>query len=222
MKPVGYLRSDFKEKFGIPRQSRLVKGLESKIEFVAPYNNPDCLRGLEGYSHIWLIWQFSENVNAPFSPTVRPPRLGGNKRMGVFATRSPFRPNPVGLSAVKISRIDLLEPAIYVEGADLLDNTPIFDIKPYLPHIDSIPDAKGGFATDFKDYGLQVDFPEDILSLIPEEKRQGLIETLKQDPRPSYQNDEERVYGMNFSNFNISFKVKNNTVIVTQVKQPLD
>lgn len=222
MKPIAIIHSDFKEKFGIPRQSRLVKELTAKIEFLPPYNNPDCLRGLDGYSHIWLIWQFSENLNAPFSPTVRPPRLGGNKRMGVFATRSPFRPNPIGLSVVKIEEIDFKTPSVTVSGADLMDLTPIYDIKPYLPHIDSIPEATGGFAADFKDYALEVNFPEELLSLIPKEKQKSLIAVLSQDPRPSYQNNEERIYGMNFSGFNISFKVIGDTLIVTEVKQPLD
>ncbi len=222
LKPIAIIHSDFKEKFGIPRQSRLVDELEAKIEFLPPCNNPDCLRGLEGYSHIWLIWQFSENADAPFSPTVRPPRLGGNKRMGVFATRSPFRPNPIGLSVVKIKEIDLKTPSVTVLGADLLDGTPIYDIKPYLPHIDSIPEAEGGFATDFKDYGLKVNFPEELLSTIPEAKRKSLMAVLAQDPRPSYQNDEERIYGLSFAGYNISFKVKDQTIIVTEVKQPLD
>ncbi len=222
MNPIAFIRSDFKEKFGIPRQSRLIKELTAKIEFLPPYNNPDCLRGLEGYSHIWLIWEFSENKGKPFSPTVRPPRLGGNKRMGVFATRSPFRPNPIGLSVVKIEQIDFKAPSITVSGADLMDKTPIYDIKPYLPHIDSIPEAKGGFAAQFKDYGLEVIFPEKLLGLIPENKQKSLISVLSQDPRPSYQENEERIYGLLFAGFNISFKVKEQTVIVTEVKQPLD
>ena len=217
MKPVAIIRSDFKEKFGIPRQSRLVDGLWATIEFLPPCNNPDCLRGLEGYSHLWLIWQFSENINAPFSPTVRPPRLGGNKRMGVFATRSPFRPNPIGLSVVKIEEIDFKTPSVTVSGADLMDGTPIYDIKPYLPHIDSVPEARGGFATDFKDYSLNVDFPEELLKLVPENKQKSLIAVLAQDPRPSYQDDEKRIYGMNFANLNISFKVKENTLTVIKI-----
>ena len=217
MKPIAIIRSDFKEKFGIPRQSRLVDGLFATIEFLPPCNNPDCLRGLEGYSHLWIIWQFSENINAPFSPTVRPPRLGGNKRMGVFATRSPFRPNPIGLSVVKIEEIDFKTPSVTVSGADLMDGTPIYDIKPYLPHIDSIPDARGGFAIDFKDYGLKVNFPEELLKLVPESKQKSLISVLAQDPRPSYQDDEERIYGMNFANLNISFKVKENTLTVIKI-----
>ena len=217
MKPVAIIRSDFKEKFGIPRQSRLVDGLWATIEFLPPCNNPDCLRGLEGYSHLWLIWQFSENINAPFSPTVRPPRLGGNTRMGVFATRSPFRPNPIGLSVVKIEEIDFKTPSVTVSGADLMDGTPIYDIKPYLPHIDSVPEARGGFATDFKDYSLNVDFPEELLKLVPENKQKSLVAVLAQDPRPSYQDDEKRIYGMNFANLNISFKVKENTLTVIKI-----
>lgn len=221
MKIIARIQNDFPEKFGIPRQSGLVPTLEAKIVFEPEYRNPDALKGLEGYSHIWLIWQFSEAVRDTWSPTVRPPRLGGEKRQGVFATRSPFRPNPIGLSSVKLERIVLDEiegPVLYVSGADLMHGTPIYDIKPYLPYTDCHPDAVGGFADAFVDYKLNVIVPESLLTQIPEEKREALIGVLSQDPRPSYQNDSERVYGVTFGRQNIKFQVKAHTLTVIAIE----
>lgn len=221
MKIIARIQNDFPEKFGIPRQSGLVPTLEAKIVFEPEYRNPDALKGLEGYSHIWLIWQFSEAVRDTWSPTVRPPRLGGEKRQGVFATRSPFRPNPIGLSSVKLERIVLDEiegPVLYVSGADLMHGTPIYDIKPYLPYTDCHPDAVGGFADAFVDYKLNVIVPESLLAQIPEEKREALIGVLSQDPRPSYQNDSERVYGVTFGRQNIKFQVKAYTLTVIAIE----
>lgn len=221
MKIIARIQNDFPEKFGIPRQSGLVPTLKAKIVFEPEYRNPDALKGLEGYSHIWLIWQFSEAVRDTWSPTVRPPRLGGEKRQGVFATRSPFRPNPIGLSSVKLERIVLDEiegPVLYVSGADLMHGTPIYDIKPYLPYTDCHPDAVGGFADAFVDYKLNVIVPESLLAQIPEEKREALIGVLSQDPRPSYQNDSERVYGVTFGRQNIKFQVKAYTLTVIAIE----
>lgn len=221
MKIIARIQNDFPEKFGIPRQSGLVPTLEAKIVFEPEYRNPDALKGLEGYSHIWLIWQFSEAVRDTWSPTVRPPRLGGEKRQGVFATRSPFRPNPIGLSSVKLERIVLDEiegPVLYVSGADLMHGTPIYDIKPYLPYTDCHPDAVGGFADAFVDYKLNMIVPESLLTQIPEEKREALIGVLSQDPRPSYQNDSERVYGVTFGRQNIKFQVKAHTLTVIAIE----
>lgn len=221
MKIIARVQNDFPEKFGIPRQSGLVPTLEAKIVFEPEYRNPDVLKGLEGYSHIWLIWQFSEAVRDTWSPTVRPPRLGGEKRQGVFATRSPFRPNPIGLSSVKLERIVLDEmegPVLYVSGADLMHGTPIYDIKPYLPYTDCHLDAVGGFADAFVDYKLNVIVPESLLTQIPEEKREALIGVLSQDPRPSYQNDSERVYGVTFGRQNIKFQVKAHTLTVIAIE----
>ena len=210
MKIIARIRNDFPEKFGIPRQSGLVPALQAQIVFEPAYRNPAAVKGLEAYSHIWLLWQFSE-LRDTWSPTVRPPRLGGNKHVGVFATRSPFRPNPIGLSSVKLERIVLdekLGPVLLVSGADLLDGTPIYDIKPYLPFTDSHPDAAGGFADDFVEYGLEVEFPEELLAQVPAAKREALLGILRQDPRPSYQHDAERVYGVTFGNQNIRFQVQ--------------
>ena len=220
MKIIARIRSDFPEKFGIPRQSGLVEELKARIVFEPEYRNPDALRGLEGYSHLWLIWQFSESVREHWSPTVRPPRLGGNQRVGVFATRSPFRPNPIGLSSVRILSIDLHTeegPVIFVAGADLMDQTPIYDIKPYLPHVDSHPEAKGGFAYEVKDYALHVDFPEEEIRRLPEEKREALRSLLEQDPRPSYQQDPERIYGLSFAGYEVKFRVEGETLTVLHV-----
>ncbi len=220
MKIIARIQNDFPEKFGVPRQSGLVKNLQARIVFEPEYRNVDAVRGLDGYSHIWLIWQFSEAVRDSWSPTVRPPRLGGEKRQGVFATRSPFRPNPIGLSSVKLEAIEtdaVLGPVLVISGADLMNGTPIYDIKPYLPFTDSHPDAAGGFADAFVDYGLQVKFPEELLQLVPEEKREGLIGVLSQDPRPSYQNDPERVYGVAFGTQNIKFQVREQVLTVIAV-----
>lgn len=220
MKIIARIHTDFPTKFGIPRQSSLINSLKAVIVFEPEYRNPDALRGLEGYSYIWLIWQFSEAVRDSWSPTVRPPRLGGNTRTGVFATRSPFRPNAIGLSSVKLDGIDLhadLGPVLHVSGADLMDNTPIYDIKPYLPFTDSHPEAMGGFADPLKDYALEVEFPGQWLSLIPEERREALLGVLAHDPRPSYQNDPERIYGLEFAKFDIRFTVRGNVLSVCMV-----
>ena len=222
MKIIARIHSDFREKFGIPRQSGLVEELEAYIVFEPEYRNMDAFRGLEDFSHLWIIWQFSESVRDEWSPTVRPPRLGGNERMGVFATRSPFRPNEIGLSSVKIQKIEkhkTMGPIIHVSGADLLDGTPIFDIKPYLPHVDSHPEAKGGFADEYKDYHLEVEIPQLLLEKIPGEKREALKGVLANDPRPSYQKDSERMYGMNFSGYEVSFKVAEGKLNVCDIKK---
>ena len=220
MKVIARIHTDFPEKFGIPRQSGLVPELQAQIVFEPEYRNPDALKGLDGFSHIWLIWEFSEAVRDTWSPTVRPPRLGGDKRLGVFATRSPFRPNPIGLSSVKLERIELdtaQGPVLYVSGADLMDGTPIYDIKPYLAYADCHNDAEGGFAEAFVDYHLEVVIPDALLTQIPETKREALLGVLAQDPRPSYQNDSERIYGITFGNQNIKFRVENNILTVTEI-----
>lgn len=220
VKIIARIRTDFPTKFGIPRQSGLIDALKAMIVFEPEYRNPDALRGLEGFSHIWLIWEFSEAVRETWSPTVRPPRLGGNKRMGVFATRSPFRPNAIGLSSVKLEEIELhpdLGPVLHVSGADLMDNTPIFDIKPYLPYADCHPEAVGGFIEPLKERGLEVEFPEQWLSCIPVERREALLSVLAHDPRPTYQNDPKRIYGLEFAGFDIRFTVQNNLLSVCDV-----
>ena len=219
---IGHIENLFTEKFGIPRQSGLV-GVLSRIVLADAFRNPDVYRGLEDYSHVWLIWEFSANKEVPFSPTVRPPRLGGNTRMGVFATRSPYRPNKMGLSCVKIEKIELHTPdgpILWVSGADLMNGTPILDIKPYLPHSDSIPDAKGGFSTQVQWETLQVEIPEMLKELIPAEHQETIINLLAQNPRPAYQNDPTKVYGVTYSNLNIRFTVTDNTLTVTAI-QPL-
>lgn len=219
--PIAHMRSDFPTKFGIPRQSNLASSLRSTIVFEPEYRAADALRGIEGYSHLWIIWQFSQAVRDSWSPTVRPPRLGGNTRIGVFATRSPFRPNNLGLSCVKLETVEqhpTLGPVIHVSGGDLMDGTPIFDIKPYIPYADSFPDALGGFTDGVGDFLLKVEFPADLLALLPEEKRDAAIEVLSHDPRPSYQKDPERVYGMPFAGFDIRFWVAADTLTVVEVK----
>lgn len=221
MKIIARIESNFTEKFGIPRQSGLVENLVSRIVFEKEYRVPEAFRGLEDFSHIWIIWQFSEAVREDWSPTVRPPRLGGNKRMGVFATRSPFRPNSIGLSSVKLLKIDFdcpEAPVLYVSGADMLNGTPIFDIKPYLPYTDSHPEASGGFALQQKEGVLDVDFPPELLEKIRPELRNGLIEVLAQDPRPQYQNSAERVYTFDFAEYSVSFTVRENTLYVSEIK----
>ena len=221
MRPVARIRSDFPEKFGIPRQSGVVKSLEAKILFEPEFRVMDAVRGLEDFSHIWLIWEFSEAVRDTWSPTVRPPRLGGNVRMGVFATRSPFRPNPIGLSCVKLLKVEqdeTLGPVLTVAGADLMDGTPIYDIKPYIPYADCHPDAKGGFTTNVEMRPLIVDFPAELLEKVPQEKRDALIGVLEQDPRPRYQKDPERVYGLSFAEMEIKFTVSDRTVSVVELK----
>lgn len=219
---IARIHSDFKEKFGIPRQSGLVEELEAVIMFEPAYRNEDALRGLEGFSHIWLLWQFSESVRQSWSPTVRPPRLGGNERRGVFATRSPFRPNPIGLSAVRLLGIEKHEKygsVLRVAGADLLDGTPIYDIKPYLPYADSHPEAKGGFTEASKEYRLQVECPDVLRNRIPQEKRQALLGVLAQDPRPAYQKDPERLYGMNFAGYEVKFRVEGDRLLVEEIRE---
>lgn len=219
---IAVIRTDFAEKFGIPRQSGLVEELEARIVFEPGYRDRSAFKGLEEYSHIWLIWGFSEARRDGWSPTVRPPRLGGDVRMGVFATRSPFRPNALGLSCVRIERIewDTKEgPAIIVRGADMLDQTPIYDIKPFLPYADNHLDAKGGFAEQFADYGLEVTIPERWEKEIPGGKLSAIRGVLSQDPRPSYQNDPERIYGMKFAGMNIRFRVNGNELMVCEVQK---
>jgi len=210
MEIIARIYNDLPEKFGLPRQSGLVPGLTGRIVFEKAYRVPEAFRGLEEFSHVWLIWQFSLAVRDGWSPTVRPPRLGGNARLGVFATRSPFRPNPIGLSCVKLEGIDYDDadgPVLLVSGADLMSGTPIYDIKPYLPYTDAHPDAVGGFADSYTGYHLDVVFPQELLSLIPEDRRDGLIGVLSQDPRPSYHDDPERIYGLTYAGFNVKFTV---------------
>lgn len=220
MKIIAHIQSDFPTKFGIPRQSGLVESLQAQIVFEPEYRSADALRGLSDYSHIWLIWEFSEARRERWSPTVRPPRLGGNRRMGVFATRSPYRPNPIGLSCVKLEGINWDTengPVLLVSGADLMDGTPIYDIKPYLPFVDSHPEAIGGFADAVRDDGLQVECAEKWLAVIPETQRQAVLDILAQDPRPHYQQDPERVYGMEYAGMEIRFRVEKNRLIVCEV-----
>ena len=219
---IARIKSDFPTKFGIPRQSGLVDSLRATIIFEPEFRNPDTLRGIEGYSHLWLIWQFSEAIRKDWSPTVRPPRLGGNTRMGVFATRSPFRPNSLGLSSVKLLGVEHTVEygtVLHVGGADLMDGTPIFDIKPYIPYGDSHPDATGGFTDTAGEFLLDVDFPEALLALLPEDKREAAIGVLSHDPRPSYQKDADRVYGLSFAGFDIRFTVSENRLQVQEVSR---
>ena len=220
LKVIAHIHTAFPTKFGIPRQSGLVDGLRGEIIFTPEYRNADALRGLEDFSHIWLVWQFSGAVRESWSPTVRPPRLGGNTRMGVFATRSPFRPNPLGLSSVRLEAIEHrpeVGPVLIVRGADLMNGTPIYDIKPYLPHIDSHPDARGGFAVPAAEHRLKVVFPEQWLEKVPEQLRDGLTEVLAQDPRPSYQHDPERIYGFGFARLEVKFTVDGDVLTVCGV-----
>ncbi len=219
MKIIAKIYTSFKEKFGIPRQSGLANS-RARIVFEPEYRVREAIMGLEGYSHLWLLWQFSEAQRDSWSPTVRPPRLGGNKRVGVFATRSPYRPNPIGLSSVKLISIEYTElgAELIVEGADILDGTPIYDIKPYLSYTDSHPDAVCGFADNVKEYKLNVVIPERILSVIEKEYHDELISILEGDPRPQYQHDSEREYGFLFSRYEIFFRVENDTLTVTSIK----
>ena len=219
--PIAYIRSEFPTKFGIPRQSGLVSSLRAMIVFEPMYRNPDALRGIESFSHLWLIWEFSEVLRKGWSPTVRPPRLGGNTRIGVFATRSPFRPNPIGLSCVRLEQVcpdSKHGTVLLVSGADLMDGTPIYDIKPYIPYADAHPEAVGGFAQEAPVPTLQIDFPPQLLERIPEDRRQALISVLALDPRPSYQDDPKRVYGMSFADRNIRFTVKGSILTVCAVE----
>ena len=220
IKPIASMRSDFSTKFGIPRQSGLVAELRSTIVFEPEYRNDDALRGIEDFSHLWIIWQFSEAVRDGWSPTVRPPRLGGNTRMGVFATRSPFRPNNLGLSCVKLLGVERTADhgtVLHVGGADLMDGTPIFDIKPYIPYSDSKGDATGGFTSNADTYLLEVNFPDDLLRKLPADKRDAAIGVLSHDPRPSYQRKPGRIYGLTFAGFDIRFTVEEDTLIVVEV-----
>ena len=220
VKAIAHIHSDFPTKFGIPRQSGLVEALRAVIVFEPEYRNPDALRGLEGFSHIWLIWQFSQAIREEWSPTVRPPRLGGNERVGVFASRSPFRPNALGLSAVRlleIARRPDWGPALVVAGADLMDGTPIFDIKPYLPYSDCLPQATGGFAREGGGSCLQVEIPPQWLEQVPPDKREALTGVLARDPRPSYQDNPDRVYGMVFAGVEVRFTVRENILTVCQI-----
>lgn len=222
VEPIAHIKSDFSSKFGIPRQSGLVDELEAKIIFEPQYRIPEAFRGLEGYSHIWLLWQFSECAGKEWNPTVRPPRLGGNKRMGVFASRSPFRPNSIGLSCVKLVSIDETEEngiVLTVSSADLLDGTPIIDIKPYLPYVDSHPEASGGFALQEKEGSLEINFPSELLTIIPQDKQEALTAVLKQDPRPQYQNDPERIYGLEFAGYDVRFKINSNLLTVIEIEK---
>lgn len=221
VKIIARIENDFTEKFGVPRQSGLAD-ITSKIVFEPEYRVPEAFRGLEGFTHIWLMWQFSEALRDKWTPTVRPPRLGGNRRMGVFATRSPFRPNSIGLSSVRLDRIELTTPegpVLYVSGADLMNGTPIIDIKPYLAYTDSHPEASGGFALTEREGRLRVEIPESIAQHIPEEKLSGIKEVLSQDPRPQYQSAPDRVYTMSFGGFEISFKTDNTVLTVTDIRK---
>ncbi len=222
MKIIARIYTEFDEKFGIPRQSGIVNETVGRIIFEPEYRNPEALRGIEGYSHLWLIWEFSEAKREEWSPTVRPPRLGGNKRMGVFATRSPFRPNPIGLSSVRL--IDIEENEKYghiltVAGADILSGTPIYDIKPYLAYTDSHPDAVCGFADEVIGYRIEVEFAPEVIGILSDDEKQKLIRVLEQDPRPSYKADDERSYGMRFEGKEITFKYSNGKLLVTKIEK---
>ncbi len=222
--PIARMHSDFPTKFGIPRQSGLVQELRSTIVFEPEFRNSDALRGIEDFSHLWLIWQFSEAVRDGWSPTVRPPRLGGNTRMGVFATRSPFRPNNLALSCVRLLGVEHTEQngtVLHVGGADLMDGTPIFDIKPYIPYSDCHTDATGGFTDTAKDFLLAVDFPAHLLNLLPQDKQESAIGVLSHDPRPSYQKDSDRIYGLTFAGYDIRFTVSGKTLTVLEVTKQI-
>lgn len=221
MEPIAQIHTDFPTKFGIPRQSGVVPDTVGRVVFEPPYRNPDALRGIEDFSHLWLIWEFSAARQAGWSPTVRPPRLGGNRRMGVFATRSPFRPNPIGLSCVRLLSVEWHTPqgaVLCVGGADLMDGTPIFDIKPYLPYADAYPDARGGFADALTGDRLTVKFPPALLALLPPALRESAVALLRGDPRPSYQDDPARVYGMPYGGFDIRFCVSGGVLTVIAVE----
>ena len=220
MKAIAHIHTDFPTKFGIPRQSGIIASLQGKIVFEPEYRIAEAVRGLEDFSHIWLLWEFSEAVRDKWSPTVRPPRLGGNVRKGVFATRSPFRPNPIGLSSVRLEHIDIdpnLGPVLYVSGADLMDGTPIYDIKPYIAYTDSHPDAVSGFASTPAEFLLQVDIPVDLLIKVQPELRKSLVDVLAHDPRPQYHDDPERIYGMAFGGMEVKFKVEESQLTVVEV-----
>ena len=220
MKVIARIHNDFVTKFGIPHQSNRISALKSTIVFEPEYRVPEAFRGIEDYDYIWLIWQFSEAVRETWSPTVRPPRLGGNTRMGVFATRSPFRPNNIGLSSVKLEGYEIdhkLGPILHVSGADLMNGTPIYDIKPYLPYADSHPDARGGFTDKIVEHRLKVDFPSEIFKEIPESQRKAVLEILANDPRPRYQDNPDKVYGMAYGELDIRFRVNGDILTVCEV-----
>lgn len=222
MKIIARIHSDFPTKFGVPRQSGLVESLQATVVFEPEYRSADAVRGLDAFSHIWLIWEFSESKRDTWSPTVRPPRLGGNARMGVFATRSPFRPNPIGLSCVRLERVELhpeLGPVLHVSGADLMDGTPIYDIKPYIPYADSHPDASAGFTGQVDMQPLRVEIPPTLLGLLPPDRREALTGVLAQDPRPRYQTSPERVYGLEFAGFDVRFTVDGGTLTVREIQK---
>ena len=221
MKIIAKIYTEFDEKFGIPRQSGLVGETVGRIVFEPEYRNPEAFRGIDGYSHLWLIWQFSEAVRDTWSPTVRPPRLGGNKRMGVFATRSPYRPNPIGLSSVRLIDVQHTETegtVLIVGGADLLSGTPIYDVKPYLAFTDSHPEAKGGFADDVLEYKIEVEFDGEVTKKLSDTEIEKLRKILEQDPRPSYKAEDERSYGMKFEGKEVTFKYKNSKLLVTNIE----
>ena len=220
MEPIARIRSDFPAKFGVPRQAGLVEELRAAVVFEPSFRFPEALRGIEGFSHLWLIWEFSENKGKKWSPTVRPPRLGGNRRLGVFATRSPFRPNPIGLSCVRLEGVELDTaegPVLRVSGADLVDGTPILDIKPYVPYADCRPEAAGGFAPQAPGGALAVEFPPHLLERVPENRREALAGVLAQDPRPPYQDDPDRVYGFGFAGLEVRFTVRDGALTVVSV-----
>lgn len=221
MRPIAHICSNFPTKFGIPRQSGIVTSLKSAIVFEPEFRNPEALRGLEEFSHIWLIWEFSQSSRSSWSATVRPPRLGGNERKGVFATRSPFRPNPIGLSCVRLDSIEWDTPQgaiLHVSGADLMDKTPIYDIKPYIPYADCHPDAAGSFAQQHKDDVLSVKIPDHWMAVIPKEHRDAVIGILEQDPRPAYHHDEDRIYGFPYAGMEIKFQVHGNTAEICEIQ----
>lgn len=222
--PIAHIRTDFKDKFGLPRQSGRAASLVGRVVFEPPYRNPDALRGLEGFSHIWLLFDFSAAHRSGWSPTVRPPRLGGNTRVGVFASRSPFRPNHIGMSAVKLERIEATEnegDVLIVSGVDLLDMTPIYDIKPYLPLADCIPEARGGYSEAKRDFHVRVVFEPRLLEMLPPDKRDAAVECLAEDPRPAYHDEPERVYSMKFAGFDIHFTVKDGVLNVVGVDKEI-
>ena len=221
MQAIAHIHSDFPTKFGIPRQAGLVPELRATVVFTPEFRNPDALRGIEGFSHLWLIWEFSEARRADWSPTVRPPRLGGNTRMGVFATRSPFRPNPIGLSCVELLEVRETPEwgtVLVVGGADLMDGTPIYDIKPYIPYADCRPEAAGGFTDRAEDFLLQVELPEDLAEKVPPDQREALVGVLSHDPRPSYHSDPARIYGMNFGDLDVRFRVAEGRLTVVEIR----
>ena len=222
IKPIGYIKTAFPTKFGLPRQSGICKSISATLVFEPEYRVPEALRGLEGYSHIWVIWEFSENTGKPFSPTVRPPRLGGNERMGVFATRSSFRPNSLALSCLKLEKIEKTDKyghILLLSGADMMDGTPVYDIKPYLPHIDSIANATGGFSVEIEDYTKNVHIPKELEEKLSAPLLEALKESLSQDPRPSYIEDKDRVYGFYFDRFEVKFTVDGKDLFVVEIDE---